>query len=68
MKIFMFKTNIKASDKKMIGKILSQYKGIKKWKIDFENRNKVLQVEGWGITAQKIIASIKATGCACEEL
>ena len=42
--------------------------GIKKWKIDFENRNKVLQVDCYGVTAQKIIASIKAAGYECKEL
>ena len=68
MKIFMFKTNIKESEKKMIGDILSQYRGIKKWKIDFENKNNVLQVDCYGVTEQKIIASIKAAGYDCKEI
>ena len=67
MKIFMFRTNCKVSDKKIIGEILNQYKGIKKWDINLENKNKVLRVEGWGVTAQKIITSIKASGFKCKD-
>jgi copper chaperone CopZ len=68
MKIFVFKTNIFKSDQEKIEGIFSQYKGIVKWEIDFESKNNVLQVKGYGVTAQKIIASIKEAGYLCEEI
>lgn len=57
-----------ASEKEKIGEILRQYKGVKKWKIDFENKNKPLRVEGYGVTAQKIITSLRGAGFKCEEI
>jgi len=68
VKIFLFQTNIRASQKKYVGEILSQFKGVKKWKIDFERPNKPLRVEGYGVTAQKIIAALKQAGFECEEI
>ena len=67
MRIFRFKTNIFKSDQEKIAEILGQYKGMR-WKIDFESKNNILQVNGYGITAQKIIVSIKAAGYECQEL
>jgi UDP-N-acetylmuramate-alanine ligase len=69
MRIFRFKTNIIKSDQEKIGKFLSQYKGIR-WKInnDTTTKNNVLQVDGYGVTPQEIIKSIKAAGYECQEL
>ena len=68
MKILVFQTNIrKPSDKKVNEEILKQYKGISKWNIDFEDHEKVLCVEGYGITAQAIITSINDAGFLCKE-
>jgi UDP-N-acetylmuramate-alanine ligase len=67
MRIFRFKTNIFKSDLEKIGNILSQYKGIR-WKIDNDSKNNVLQVDGYGVTPQEIIKTIKAAGFECQEL
>jgi len=67
MRIFRFKTNIIKSDLVKIGKLLSQYKGIK-WTIDFESKNNILQVNGYGVSQKEIITSIKAAGFECLEL
>ena len=67
MRIFRFKTNIFKSDLEKIEEILGQYKGIR-WKIDNDSKNNVLQVDGYGVTPQEIIASIKAAGYECEEI
>ena len=69
MKIYMFKTNILTpSDKRKVKEALRQYTGIYKWKVDFTHPYKVLQVEGYGVTAQKIIASIREAGFLCAEI
>ena len=67
MRIFRFKTNIFKSDTEKIGEILKQYKGIR-WKIDNDSKNNVLQVDGFGVTPQEIIKSIKSVGFECQEL
>ena len=69
VKIFLFKTNIqKESDKKLIRQALLQYKGIKKWGIDFESKNKVMRIEGYGVTTEKIIEVITKAGFHCKVL
>jgi hypothetical protein len=68
MKIFRFQTNIKkSSEKKVVEKILKQYKGISKWNIDLKDKDKILHIEGYGITAQAIITAIMETGLLCKE-
>ena len=69
MKIFLFKTNItKESDKKIIGQALQQYRGVKKWSIDFETKNKLLRIDGYGVSPEKIIDAILKVGFQCKLL
>ena len=69
MKIYMFKTNIlTASDKRKVKEALSLYNGIYKWHVDLTHPYNVLHVEGYGVTAQKIIASIMEAGFLCAEM
>ena len=69
MKILIFKTNIDSKKHKIvIEDVLKQHKGISKWSIDFEDKNNILRIDGYGITAQKIIKTINEAGFKCEEI
>lgn len=68
MKIFEFRTNIKSSDKEVLKKILNRYKGISKCKIDLNDKDNILHVEGYGVKAETIINAINEAGFLCNEL
>ena len=54
-KILIFRTSItQRRDIKRIGELLAEFPQIDKWNVDFEDWEKILRIEGSGITALEI--------------
>lgn len=69
MKIIVFKTNLRNEyQKEMIAPVILQIKGVTRWSIDFDNKDKVLRIEGHGLMAAQIAAGIIEAGFECETL
>lgn len=69
MKIVVYKTNLKNEyQKEMITPVIEQIKGITRWSIDFEDKDKVLRIEGHGLKSKQIEADIIKAGFECEIL
>jgi len=69
MQTLQFKTNINCGG--CIEKItpdLNRTKGIKSWKVDTTNPNKVLTVETELLTAEQVIESVKQAGFKAEKV
>ena len=66
MKIFVFKTNIKSEEQKeMLKPILNQIKGINRWQVNLEDKDKELRIEGHGIKPETIRALTSTIGIKC---
>ena len=69
MKIFVFKTNLKNDyQKEMIAPVIKQIKGVTRWTVDFEDKNKVLRIEGHGLNSKHIQSEITNAGFECEKM
>lgn len=69
MKTFAFKTNVRNDYQVlMVSPVINQIRGIQKWSIDFNDKNKVLKVEGYGLNSSKITEQIIEAGFDCEKL
>lgn len=69
MKIFVFKTNLKNEyQKEMITPAIKQIQGIKKWNVDFDDKNKALRIEGHGLNAKYIESVVRSAGFECEQM
>ena len=69
MQTLQFKTNINCDG--CITKIttdLNRTEGIKSWKVDTTNPNKVLTVETEQLTAEQVIESVKQAGFTAEKV
>jgi copper chaperone len=69
MQTLQFKTNINCGG--CIAKItpdLNSTTGIKSWKVDTTNPNKVLTVETEQLTAEQVIESVKQAGFKAEKV
>lgn len=69
MEIVQFKTNINCGG--CIAKVtpfLNQEKGVKEWKVDTVNPDKILTVEKEGVSEDEIIATVKKAGFSIEPL
>ena len=69
MKIFVFKTNIKNDyQKEMVAPIINQIKGINRWSVNLEDKNRALRIEGHGLKSQQIEEMISKAGFECETM
>ncbi|WKZ74563.1 MAG: hypothetical protein QY303_10455 [Vicingaceae bacterium] len=69
MKVIVYKTNIKNEyQKEMIAPVIGKIKGITEWSIDFEDKDKVLRIEGYSLNPKHIEAVIIKAGFECEIL
>ena len=67
MKIFIFKTNIETEEQKeMLGPILNQFKGINRWQVDLNDKNKEMRIEGHGLQPEKIKSMLSTVGIKCK--
>lgn len=69
MASFKFKTNIKCSGCiATVTPFLNSESSIQNWKVDIQNPNKILIVEGEHLTKDKIIFKVKEAGFKIEDL
>ncbi len=69
MQIFVFKTNIRF--KKHLNDIaphLISTKGIHRWNLDFQDRDKILRIEASNLQPHLVEEMLKDAGYSCEEL
>ncbi|WP_304234242.1 heavy-metal-associated domain-containing protein [Jiulongibacter sediminis] len=58
-----FKTNINCGNcVKTVSPFLNKLEEVDEWKVDTDNPNKILTVEGEDFTAEEIISAIKEAG------
>jgi copper chaperone len=63
MKIIEFKTNINCGNCiKTVTPFLNKLEEVDDWKVDTENADKILTVEGDNFTAEEIISTLKDAG------
>jgi len=63
MKIIEFKTNINCANCiKTVTPFLNKLEEVDDWKVDTENADKILTVEGDDFTAEEIISTLKDAG------
>jgi len=69
MKLFVFRTNLKnESQKEIIEEALSQLKGIYRWSIDMNDRNKALRIQCHGLKDKEIQSLICNAGIDCKKM
>lgn len=69
MTILVFKTNVRT--KTMIRRLapeMEQLGGLVRWNVDLQDIDKVLRVEGTGITVGIVVDRLRKVGYDCEEL
>lgn len=68
MASFKFKTNINCNGCiATITPFLNSVTAIQSWKLDIQNPNKILMVEGEQITKEKIVSKVKEAGFKIED-
>lgn len=69
MQVLVFKTNVRT--KTMIRQLAPEMEGMEgvvRWNVDLQDIDKVLRVEGLGITVNAIVDRLIKAGYCCEEL
>ena len=65
----LFKTNFRNEyQKQMITPVICQIEGVKHWSIDFEDKDKILRIEGLGLNSKSIEQEIINAGFDCKIL
>ncbi len=63
MTVLKFKTNIHCGNcVRAVTGFLNEVNGIKNWQVDTEQPDKILTVEGDGITAQEVVDAVTEAG------
>lgn len=58
-----FKTNINCGNcVRTVTGFLNEVEGIKKWEVDTNNPEKILTVEGEGVTAEAVVEAVEEAG------
>ena len=69
MKTLKFKTNINCGGCiKTVTPFLNQLEEVDEWKVDTENTDKILTVEGDNFTAEEIIKTVQNAGYTAKEV
>ncbi|GAB4328506.1 MAG: hypothetical protein OHK0038_02350 [Flammeovirgaceae bacterium] len=69
MEVFKFKSNIKCGGcVATITPYLNQVQGIEKWEVDIQNPQKILTVQGNGVTEKTIVELLKKAGYTAERI
>ena len=64
-----FKTNINCGGcKAKVTPFLDQLDGVTKWEVDLENSNKILSVDGDGLSPEEVTATVGKAGFKAEEI
>ena len=69
MQILVFKTNIRYKKHvTMVEPHLNRTKGILRWNVDLDDKDKILRIEAGNLHPQAVEAAVKDAGYFCEEL
>jgi hypothetical protein len=69
MKILVFKTNLKyKKNVKEVMPHLNEIKGIRKWNVDFHDRDKILRIVSTDLSPRLVEDTLRNAGYVCEEL
>ena len=67
METLKFKTNIKCGGCiANVTPVLNHFNEIENWKVDTQNPNKILEIEGENLNADKVITALKKAGYQAE--
>lgn len=67
--LLIFRTSIRARTQlKSIADLLNKFPQIKKWNVDFDDREKILRIEGEGLTASEISETLQTVNIRISEL
>lgn len=67
--VLVFKTNINSLIQlKKLGQVLKSKKGIQKWNIDLEDKDRVLRIETDRFTEPHVVNLLKPHSIYCEDL
>lgn len=67
--ILIFRTNIRNhADRELVRSGLDGMRSVQQWSVDIEDVDCVLRVVSNGISAQEVVALVRACGYDCKEL